>query len=278
MVGEQKGQEVCLDQTAKCIQMSSHIPTEWQYDPPGSLVVGDGSYASVLAFVLGTVALPFEQLRKGPAPNDTGGYPRVFDDLKWSFLVVMETMAPAEALRCHSEVWDWVEKLSSEKEQHELAFVFVLPPGTPQSYEAALAAGLILPAIDPLTSGHAVWTQSGSLGELIVLAGSTPPSDVVRLRGRRASDSRHIALTRLIDAARGNDPAQGREAAMEVLASFSGQEYDLDLFCRPPFHQNGNLLRDWLDTAVTTIVTPESWVEQRRKLAVWLPSNSGETK
>jgi len=258
--------------------MSSQIPTEWQYDPPECFVAGDGPYASALASVLGTVPVPLNQLKAGPAPTNSGGFPRVFENLKWVFLVVPEAMSASEALQCHQEVWEWVEKLSSEGGQHELAFLFVLPSGASQSFEETLAVGLIVPEIDPVKSGHAIWRRSGSLSELLDLASRTHPLDVVPLRGRRASDSRHIALAKLRDAAGQNDPTPGREAAMAVLAAFRGQEYHLDLFCRRPYHQNGNLLRGWLNAAVTATVTPERWADQRGKIVGWLVSDPTETK
>jgi hypothetical protein len=258
--------------------MSSSIPTEWQYDPPRSFVVGDRPYASALASVLGTVALPFEQLEMGPTPSNSGGYPRIFQCLKWVFLVVPEAMPAGEALRHHHEVWEWVEKLSPDREQHDLAFVFILPPGASQSYEGTLAAGLIVREIDPATSGHAVWRRSGSLSDLLALVGRTRPMDVVRLRRRLASDSRQIALAKLRTAATEHDLKQGKEAALGVLAAFRGQEHHLDLFCQSPCHKNGHLLREWLKTAVTSIVTPAIWEEQRGKISDWLASAHREAK
>jgi hypothetical protein len=198
--------------------------------------------------------------------------------LKWVFLVVPEAMPAAEALRCHQEVWEWVEKLSPEREQHDLAFLFILPPGASQSYEGTLAAGLIVSEIDPATSGHAVWRRSGALSDLLALVRRTRPMDVVRLRRRRASDVRHIALAKLKTAATQHDPRQGMEAALGVLAVFRGQEYHLDLFCHTPCHKNANLLREWLNTAVTSTVTPVGWDEQRVKIADWLVSDPREAK
>lgn len=258
--------------------MSSQIPTDWQYDPPEAFVAGDGPYASALASVLGTVPVRIYQLEAGPATTKSGGFSRVFDNLKWVLLVVPEAMPASEALQCHKQVWEWVEKLSSEGEQHELAFLFVIPSGVSQNYEESLAAGLVLASIDPEATGHAVWMRSGSLMELLDLIKRTHPSDAVSMRARRASDSRHIALSQLRNALSQTDPSLCRDAAKAVRAVFGGQEYHLDLFCRPPAHQNGNRLRKWLNDTVTGAVTPEQWAEQRLRIVDCLLPNITEAK
>jgi hypothetical protein len=250
--------------------MSSDIVIAWQLEPPKVLIAGDGPYAVALASVFGTVSIQLAHLRAGPSPTSGGRYPCVFDDLKLVLLVVPEMMPAAEALRCHQDVWKWVEKLSSVGEHHELAFLFILPPSAPQIYEESLAVGLMVAEIDPIKSGHAVWRRSGSLGELLRLAGRTRPVDAVGLRRRRLSDFRYIALTRLRNVATEDDPIPIREAAMAVLTAFQGQEYHLDLFCRPPHHQNGSLFRTWLNAAVTVDVTHQWWADQRGKIAGWL--------
>ena len=250
--------------------MSTQIPSEWQHDPPECFVVGDGPCAASLAFVLGTVSISLTELRAGPSRSKSGGFPRVFERLRRVLLVVSDAMSASEALQCHQRIWEWVEKLSSEGEQHDLAFVFVLPPGVEQRYEANLAAGLIVPWLDPEATGHAVWRRSDSLMELLDVIKRTHPADAVSMRARRASDSRQIALSQLRNALSQTDPNLGKDAATAVRAVFGGQEYHLDLFCRPPAHQNGNRLREWLNDTVTGAVTPEQWAEQRLRIVDWL--------
>lgn len=251
-------------------EMKSKVPKEWQYTPPECFVVGDGPYASALAFVLGTVCVASDEIKIGPPKSRSGGFSLVFDVLKFAVLVVPATMSAPDALRCHQHMWEWIEKLSSEGDQHEIAFLFILPPNASLAYEEALAIGLSVPEIDPETSGHGVWRRSGALGELIELIARVRPLDAVPIRARRASDARHIALSELRNALAQEDPISTRSAAKAVLAAFREQGYHLDLFCRPPCHQYGNLLRDWLSRSAAADPTPEEWSEERMRINTWL--------
>lgn len=250
--------------------MYSPIPNRWRCDPPESLVAGDGPYAVALALVVGAEAIRLEDLRAGPEPNDAGGYPQVFENLTRAFLVVPESMSAAEVLRCHQAVWEWFIKLAPGGDQHELAFVFILPPDASKGLEDALAAGLGIARIVTATTGHAVWRRSGSLLELLDLLASIRPMDLLLLRARRTADIKHAAIAKLLAAAAKADSIAIREAARKVWDAFSGREYLLDVFCRPPSHRNGNLLRSWLKKTVTETATQEGWLEERKQLAAWL--------
>lgn len=258
--------------------MSFQVPLEWQYDPPVCFVVGEKPYGAALATVVGTVAVSFDQLAAGPAESVSGGFPRVFQNLKWAFLVVPDATPPFDALQAHQRIWEWVKRLSPSGEQHELAFVFILPAGASSCYEEDLAVGLIVSECNLVRSGHGIWRRSGSLNDLVDLARRTHPSDLVSLRGRRASDSKHVAVARLRSAARATDPTRGREATMAVLVAFRDQEYLLDLFCRPPSHQNGKRLRTILNAAVTNPVTLEWWVDARSKIAECIALDTTEDR
>lgn len=258
--------------------MSLQLPIEWLHNHPEYLVAGDGPYSHALAFVLGTVPIRLDHLATGPSPTRDGGFPRVLGRLKSAFLVVPDEMPASEALRHHQRIWEWIERLSPDGEQHELAFFFVLPPCASPEYEGSLAVGLVVSEVDPATTGHAIWRSSSSLVDLFELMSRTHPLDAVSLCRRRASDSRRLALAQLRDAVDKGDPALGVDAASQVLAAFRGQEYDLDLFCRPPSHRHGNQLRKWLKRTVTAAVTPEEWAEYRLNIADWLLLETGRTK
>jgi len=249
--------------------MPSPILNTWQYAPPESLVAGDGPYAAALASVLGAAVIPLEDLRAKPESKDDGGYPQVLESLVRVFLVVPESMSAAGALHCHQSIWEWVGLLAPARDQHELAFIFILPADVSEGFEDALAAGLGIPQVDPATTGLAVWWRSGSLSELLSLLAGIRPMDLLPLRARRAADAKHAALAKLLAWA-ANDSMAVREAARGVLAAFSGCEYLLDVFCRPPCHQNGNLLRSWLKKSETETVTHDGWMEERKQLAAWL--------
>lgn len=246
------------------------VPVEWRYESLESLVVGVGAYSDALASIMGTVALPFAQLHDGPVPDMRGGYPRVLENLKRALLVVPEDMSAAEALRGHRSIWNWVERLSSAGDQHDLAFVFVLPVTDGNEYEEALAAGLCLSSIDPTSTGHGVWRQSGMLLELLELAAAIRPMDALSLRARQRSDHRQLAIEHLRDAVMQGDATAIRDAARVVLAAFRPAEYHLDLFCRAPSHRHGNLLRVWLNAGVTSPVTQDWCATGRSQLDVWL--------
>lgn len=250
--------------------MSASVPSAWFHDPPSTLVAGDGPYAVALATVLGTEVLHWDCLHRGPQSDQGGPYPQVLQNLARVLLVTSETMPAAEALQGHESVWAWITKLATDGDQHELAFLFILPPDTSKGFEDALAAGLSLDGIVPATTGHAVWRRSGSLQELIEVLSQTHPMDLVALKARRAADCRHSAVTRLREATGQRDFALVRDAVREVLAAFSGREYLLDIFCASPSHQNGNMLRGWLRKVVAEPVTPEAWLGQKQQVAACL--------
>ena len=246
------------------------IPDEWRYAPPESLVAGNGPYAAALAAILGTVAVPFDRLQAGPEPDSEGAYPQVLENLIRTFLVVTEAMSPRETLRCHHSLWNWVEKLSSAGDQHDLAFLFVLPALAGEDYEKAIAIGLSFPSLDPATTGHAAWRQSGSLVDLLDLTASINPMDRMALTARERSDGRRMALAQLRDVLPRCDAPQLQAAVRAVLAAFRQEEYHLDLFCRAPSHHHGNLLRRWLNEGVTGSVTQDWCTMARIQVARWL--------
>ena len=246
------------------------IPAEWLSAPPETLVVGSGPYAAALAFALGTNSFPMDDLDVGPQPTMDGGFPQVFEKLKRALLVVGENISAAEAIQCHGSIWSWLEKLASAGDQHELSFIFVLPAGASTEYERALAIGLGVAGIDSATTGHSVWRRSGSLTELLEVVSRTRPMDLLPLRARRLADTRHAALAALLATFLDGDRSKAEAAARQALAVFSGHEHHLDIFCRPPSHRHGNLLRNWLRAAVTDGVTPEWLSTGTNQLPEWL--------
>lgn len=250
--------------------MKPLVPHEWSNDLPEILVAGDGCYATALAATFGATLLPSQKLMAGATASALEQSPRVLNNLKRAILVVSDSMAPGDALRCHESIWNWVERLSSTGDQHDLAFLFILPADASSQYEAALAAGLGLDRIDPASTGHAVWRQLSSLAEMLDKILQIQPTDLLTVRARRAADSRRRALAELQRAVAQDDLAAASAAVRAVLAAFQRQEYNLDVFCRPPSHQHGNLLRRWLNNGVTSPVTPDWQAEGRKHLAEWL--------
>ncbi len=254
------------------------IPPHWRYAPPESLVVGKGAYAAALASVFKAEAITFENLRDGLKWINDSSYPQVLSDLARVFLVMSGSMSAADALQCHEAVWDWVGRLAPAGDQHELVFVFILTSDESKEFEDALAVGLSIAEIDPATTGHAVWRSSGALTELVCLLASVQPMDLLPLRARRTSDVKYATLERLRATVSRSDATAVRDAAREVLVAFSGSEYLLDVFCRPPSHRHGNLLRKWLTVTVTESVT-QHWMEEAKQLTGWLvPARSVNTR
>lgn len=250
--------------------MASLIPNEWRYVPPESLVVGRGPYAVALATILGTEAIAFGQLNAGPEANDVGAYPQVLESLARVILVVSESMSAAEVIQSHRAIWHWVGKLSSAGDQHELAFLFILPANASQESEDALAVSLGVSQINPASTGHAVWRSSGSFSEMLEVLTSIRPMDLLPVRARLATDTKHTAMAGLRSTLERDNPTAVSESARQVLAAFSGREYLLDLFCRPPSHRHGNLLRSWLNAALTNPVPQDGWNVGRQQIAEWL--------
>lgn len=256
--------------------MNSSLTNGWQYDSTESLVVGDGAYAKALAFVFGTVYIPIETLSDDSVLYEGDSYPLVLENLKRVLFTIPLSMPPADAIRCHRSVWKWVEKLSPLADQHDLVFVFVLPPDAAAGYEGDLALGLGIQDVAPKTVGIAFWRSSGSLRELLDVMEQVQPMDLPPLRARQTGDARHVVLAHLRKAVQGNDSGAVQRLAQEVLIVFSEHEYHLDLFCNQPSHQNGNQLRQWLHRIVTESVTPEVWGAGRKCIDDWLAQDYKE--
>jgi hypothetical protein len=256
--------------------MRFQFPREWQYDSTESFVVGDGPYAKTLAFVFSTVCVSAEKLSDQAGFYEGDSYPLVLENLKRVLFTIPPGMPTADAIRCHRRVWKWVEKLSPFGDQHDLVFVFVLPPDAAAGYEGDLALGLGIQDVDPKTVGIAFWRSSGSLRELLDVLEQVRPMDLPPLRARQTADARHVVLAHLRKAVQGSDLGALQRLAQEVLTVFSEHEYHLDLFCNPPSHQNGNQLRQWLHRIVTESVTPEVWETGRKYIDDWLAQDYKE--
>jgi hypothetical protein len=220
--------------------------------PPHTLVVGQGTYARAFGHILGETLIDSDEILLGPVPNASGGYPRILGGLERAFVVASSNHSAADLLRIHDAIWDWVEKLSPNGDQHELSILFVVPPAGGESLVGALAAGLGLERFASGMPGHGWVRMDASLPELLAAVAATTPQDLPPLRARRAADRRHAVLKVLIEAPEDEVP----DVARRVNEAFLGQEYLLDLFCLPPSHRNGNQLRGWLNAVVTEEVTP----------------------
>ncbi len=232
------------------------LPKTWRASPPHLLVLGEGAYAHALAQILTASFLRPEDISADPAPNEGGGYTKVLVNLEAVILVAGTGDAASDLLRWHESVWRWIEKLSHEGDQHDVAILFVLADASGSSLADGLALGLGLEKIDPATTGHGIARMSDSLETLCASLVAIRPMDLPPLRARRAANERHQALEMLKHAASLNEPTALHAAAERVQVAFEGCEYHLDLFCRSPSHRNGNLLRGWLNRIVTGGVTP----------------------
>ena len=251
--------------------MPTSVPDPWLPNPPQTLLIGDGPYARSLAFIIGGAILPSDDLLSGVEEPQEGGLPQVFGSLERVIFVAGAVQSGSDLLRWHRALWIWIEKLSPEGEQHEVALLFVLPDSSVASLEESLAVGLGLKKLDS-ASGHGVVRMGDSMESLLGKLSAICPLDLPPLRARQTADAARVALHRL---GRAHDPADIRDAASKVLTIFSGREYHLDLFCRPPSHRNGNLLRGWLRAIVTDGVTPDS-VKEGNHLAEWLADLEGD--
>lgn len=250
--------------------MPATIPNEWLVNPPVNLVVGHGPYAAAVALILGASRLSFDPLLSGPAADDHGRFPRVFGDLSRILLVVPDTMSAEEALCAHEAAWAWVVKLAPEADQHELAFLFMLPPDATDGFESALAAGLGLEGFGTGAVGYWAWRRSGALDDLIHVLTTLAPADLLVLKTRRSADRKHFAIKSLQQKLKSGEAAAIAQAAEAVIESFRDMEYQLDVFCAPPSHQNGNLFRGWLQRVVSPNSTPTGWHQEIAQVRSWL--------
>ena len=245
------------------------VPDSWRTSPPHLLVLGEEVYARALAQILAASCLRPEEIAAEPTPNEGGGYTKVLGSLRKVFLVAGTGQTAADLLRMHDSLWRWVEKLSPDGIQHDLAILFVVQPAA-EGLEKAVAAGLGLLQFDADLPGHGVARMDESLANLLKTATSIRPQDFPPLRARRDADVRYAALKALLQA--DSDDAVA-SAVRQVNEAFQGNDYLMDLFCRPPSHRNGNLLRKWLSKAVTGEVTPYSDDTPAASPRAWLKDN-----
>lgn len=246
--------------------ITSAIPKSWLSEPPEVLVIGDGAYSGALSLVLGAGGIGPTEFLAGPGePGDTG-YPQVLRGLERAIIVAGAAQSASDILRCHAALWRWIEKLSPDGEQHEVAILFVLPPSSGDTMAESLAVGLGLEKFDA-ESGNGIARMGDSLESLCQALWAIRRCDLPPLRARQAGNIRHKAIRQLAVA---NDREELNQAARNVAACFAGEEYHLDMFCRPPSHRNGNHFRQWLRDAVTAGVTPESLKLIKTNLAEWI--------
>lgn len=238
--------------------VTSRVRDEWLSDPPIMLAVGEGSYAAALAFVLGSVLIDASGPFTGSQENYEQPVPLVLRNLEQVILVAGAGNTASDLLRWHEAVWQWIEKLSPEGDEHDVAILFVLADASGSSLADGLAFGLGLEKIDPTTTGHGIARMSDSLDTLCTTLGAIRPMDLPPLRARRAANARHQALEELKDAASLNEPTALHASVEGVRIAFEGCEYHLDLFCQAPQHANGNRLRSLLQKIVTEEVTQYS--------------------
>lgn len=232
------------------------VPARWLVEHPRNLLIGDGPYALALGQVLGATCVGLDDLLFGPTMHDEGGFPQLLGSLEGVILVAGVGDTAADLLRWHEVVWQWIEKLSPEGDQHDVAILFVLADASGSSIADGLALGLGLEKIDPATNGHGFARMGDTLETLCTTLAAIHPMDLPPLRARKAANQRYQALEELKHAASLNEPTALHAAVEWVRSAFEGCEYHLDLFCRPPNHRNGNQLRTWLNGIVTGSVTP----------------------
>ena len=272
------GNQTMDSQSTNHNEASTAVPEGWLHSPPFSLVVGDGAHARSLAFVFGCELFLPTNLLAMPAEIPGQGYPRVLGNLERVFLVATSASSPADLLRWHKAIWEWVARLSRNGDQHDLAICFALPNTGGANLFQSLLTGLALNGLETHLYGHGIVHMTDGLPSLLTSIGKIRPMDLVALDARRRSHVRHAAINRLRTALSHSDQAAIREATKAVEAAFTGEEYQLDLFCRPPAHRHGNAIRQWLASAVTGEVTPEQWQEQRSAVADWLALPQNELR
>ena len=251
---------------------SPNTPETWLREPPTTLVVGDGPYAQALATTVGAAVIGPQEILAGPAPTEDEGHPQVLRRLGRAIIVAGINHSAADLVVLHDALWRWIEKLSPEGDQHELAILFVLPP-TGDALVQPLAAGLGLSHFERGVPGHGLALMDDNLSDLLAKAAAIVPQDLPPLRARRAADERYAALDALRKAVSDEALVAG---ARRVLEAFRGQQYLIDIFCRPPSHRHGNQLRRWLNGIVTGQVThhdsgrpdecPANWLDGSRFL------------
>jgi len=245
--------------------MPNPFPEAWLFDPPKILVLGEGAYSHALSRVLKAGHLGFDALGISRLFPDSSPTPLVWNDLRLVYLIGDPSRSAGDLLVAYRSLWDHVQYLTDEQEEHRIAVVFILPR-TNGVTKASLVRGLGLEEIDPARSGIGIARMGDSLAEILALASRVEPKDFVATRNRLAADSRRRALRHLRDTLSDEANASASAdsipiAAAAVAEQFRGCEYDFDLFCRPPRHPNGNTLRQWLSRAVTGVVTPLEWKE-----------------
>jgi len=235
----------------------------WLDQPPELLVVGESLFAHALGGILGITPVPPRIFQESGNDSRSGTELLVLSRLRLIFVVAGLGDSAGDLVALHRGLWEWVVRFTADQEEHRLRLVFILPPPFDR-LASSLASGLAFPSLEAAGKACSIVAMDLSLADLLTTASTTAMTDFVAVRGRFKADLRRNALRRLADLVSrsdaGSEVAEAiRDAAVAVTEVFRNQEYDLDLFCRPPRHRNGNLLRQWLGHAVTGMVTPLDW-------------------
>lgn len=246
--------------------MRLSLPEDWAKNPPSSLVVGGSPYGFAFAATLGA---GFLNLATAKIESGNRVSLRVLEELRYLFLVLNESDSASNAIQCHRAAWGWIEKLTSAGAEHDIITLFVLPSHDSGHIQSALSTWLCVSAERTSSVGFGFWRRSSGLADLSELIEKIQPKDLLGLRARQARDSRYASVQKLRTAVTSTDSVAAIAAARELCAAFDGKDYLLDMFCRPPSHSHGNLLRNWLKTTVTDSITPD-WNTAKQQLNLWL--------
>lgn len=240
----------------------SHFPDDWLAAPPHSLVVGTTAYTHTITVGLSASCLPAADLLVTELTNADNGIPQVLVDLKRVMVVADSSQSPAEVIRCHEILWQCLEKLSPDRDQHELVILFVMPTAD-KIYIDSLLMHWGLSRAEAANFGLGFAKMGDSLESLCKTLAAIRPTDLPPLVARQSRDTRHKSIRSLQSSTTSEDLIP---AAKQVFEVFKACEYHLDLFCKPPAHQNGNRLRQILKEIVTESVTPDDYPDQLKEI------------
>lgn len=235
---------------------------------PTLLVCGVGGLAHALTQVLVRSLLVDRSALANVTLGKTFGKTVLrLDEVKAILLICQSGMTVAEVLWFHGQLWKLVLSENGGDVNQQMRFIIFSSQEMRLAHRAQLARGLMVPELNG-QHGYAFCEWAGGLKGLLDAMTTTEPTDAQNWEVLKRDDIRRHQITALSEALLGGNMEAVRVKSMAVWTQFKSLEIEIDSYCAPHCHTNGNQWRSWLRDAVTKDVTPEMVARGRSLLSL----------
>ncbi len=241
--------------------MPHSSPSDWLNKRPDTLIVGEGACARALSAVIqGAETVIFETTGDGSS-LPKGWESRIrklspLQDVKTILLIWQSDMSAGDLLWRHARLWEFLLEWNSKDEFQKIGWVIVTNQVPGEEQRQQLARQILVPDLSG-DHGYVFWGRTSGLPKLLEAVEQTHRGDCQEWQARRLHDAKRRQLAGLRKVLLDGDLDAVSKNSQAVLAQFKALEIEIDNYCVPNCHTNGNQWRSWLRNAVTNDVTPE---------------------